>query len=280
MSPDARSETADASPYRDLPYGDIRYRLDGAVAHLELHRPEALNAWTPDMGRELLDGVRRAVADDRVRAVLITGAGRAFCAGADVKNPRELTREGHPDLSTRLREIYNPIVAEIRAAPKPFVAAIHGACAGLGVSLALACDLLLAAEDAYLLLAFVRIGVMPDGGATAFLAERVGLARAAQLCMLGEKLPAARAESWGLVNAVHPLDELPAAAAALAARLAEGPTVALASIKQALGVAAQRALAEQLELEASLQQRHAATHDYAEGRAAFVEKRPAVFRGR
>lgn len=261
-------------------YADLRYRVADAVAHIELHRPAALNAWTPGMGRELLDAVRSAAADEEVRAVLVTGAGRAFCAGADLKDERELLPDGTPDLSTRLREIYNPIVAEIRSAPKPFVAATQGACAGLGVSLALACDLLLAADDAYFLLAFVRIGVLPDAGATAFLAERVGLARAAQLCMLGEKLPAATALQWGLVNAVHPVAELPAAAAALAARLAAAPTVALGSMKTALTAAAQRRLADQLDLEATLQQRHASTADYLEGRRAFVEKRAPRFRGR
>lgn len=261
-------------------YTDLRYELDDGVAHIELHRPDALNAWTPAMGRELLDAVRRAAADPGVRAVLITGAGRAFCAGADVRNPRELTPDGEPDLSTRLREIYNPVMLAIRAAPKPFVAGIHGACAGIGASLALACDLVVAAADAYLLLAFVRIGVMPDGGATAFLAERVGLARAAQLCMLGERLPAADAMRWGLVNAVHPVDELRPAARALAARLAAAPSVAIASTKEALNAAAGHTLAEQLELEATLQQRHASTHDYAEGRAAFAEKRAPRFEGR
>ncbi|GAA2862184.1 2-(1,2-epoxy-1,2-dihydrophenyl)acetyl-CoA isomerase PaaG [Pseudonocardia halophobica] len=261
-------------------YTDVRYRVEDAVAHIQLHRPEALNAWTPAMGAELLDAVRRAATDDAVRAVLITGAGRAFCAGADVKNQRELTPDGDPDLTSRLREVYNPIILEIRGARKPFVAAVQGACAGLGVSLALSCDLLLAAEDAYLLLAFVRIGVMPDAGATAFLAERVGLARAAELCMLGEKLPAAKAERWGLVNAVHPAEELQSAAEGLARRLASAPTVALGNMKRALSTAAQRGLADQLELEATLQQEHGATADYHEGRSAFAEKRKAVFQGR
>jgi 2-(1,2-epoxy-1,2-dihydrophenyl)acetyl-CoA isomerase len=259
---------------------DIRYAVTDSVGHIELHRPEALNAWTPAMGRELLDVVRAASADQAVRAILVTGAGRAFCAGADVKDARELTPDGVPDLSTRLREIYNPVILALRAAPKPCVAAVHGACAGLGVSLALACDVVIAADDAYLLLAFVRIGVMPDAGATAFLAERVGLARAAQLCMLGEKLPASTALDWGLINAVHPAAELPAAARALAGRLAAGPTVALAGAKRALHAAAQRHLAEQLELEATLQQENGGTHDYAEGRAAFAEKRAARFLGR
>ncbi|QJY47476.1 enoyl-CoA hydratase-related protein [Pseudonocardia broussonetiae] len=263
-----------------MAYDDIRYHHDAGVAHIELHRPEALNAWTPGMGRELLHAVRRASADDAVRAVLVTGAGRAFCAGADVKNARDLMPDGSPDLSSRLREMYNPLVLALRAAPKPCVAAVQGACAGIGVSLALACDLVLAADDAYLLLAFVRIGVMPDGGATAFLAERVGLARAAELCMLGDRLPAERARDWGLVNAVHPVADLPAVARELAARLAAAPTVAIASTKRALAAATQRSLADHLELEAGLQQGHAATHDYAEGRAAFVERRPARFLGR
>lgn len=258
----------------------VRYRVDRAVAYIELNRPDTLNAWTPDMGRALLDAARRAGADGAVRAVLVTGAGRAFCAGADVKNRRELTLEGEPDLTTRLKQIYNPIVREIRSAPKPYVAAVQGACAGLGVSLALACDLLLAADDAFFLLAFVRIGVMPDAGATAFLAERVGLARAAELCMLGEKLPATKAEQWGLVNAVHPAGRLRPAAEALAMRLAQAPTVALGSMKRALSSAAQRHLADQLELEATLQQRHATTWDYQEGRRAFVEKREPVYHGR
>ncbi|MBO0849328.1 MAG: enoyl-CoA hydratase/isomerase family protein, partial [Pseudonocardia sp.] len=271
------SESSTNSP---TSYRDIRYEVEGAVAHLQLHRPDALNAWTPDLGRELLHAVRRAATDERVRAVLVSGAGRAFSAGADVKDRRELTDTGEVDLTSRLREIYNPIVLAVREAPKPFVASVHGACAGLGASLALACDLIIAAEDAYLLLAFVRIGVMPDGGATAFLAERVGLARAAELCMLGEKLPATKALEWGLVNAVHPVEALHSAARAVAERLAEAPTVALGSIKRALNAAAYPGLAEHVTLEADLQQRHASTADYAEGRAAFVEKRTARFAGR
>ncbi|MCW3040606.1 MAG: enoyl-CoA hydratase [Solirubrobacterales bacterium] len=251
----------------------------GGVAHLELNRPEALNAWTPELGRELLARLREAAQDPAVRAILVTGAGRAFSAGADVKNPREYTPNGEPDLSTRLREIYNPIVTTIRGAPKPVVGAIQGAAAGLGCSLALSCDLLLAGESAYLLLAFVHLGVIPDAGSSWFLAERVGAVRAAQLMMLGERLPAARALEWGLVNDVVPDDALRDSALALATRLAEGPTVALANMKRALASAAQAGLAAHLELEATLQQAQAGTADYAEGVAAFKEKRRAAFRG-
>jgi 2-(1,2-epoxy-1,2-dihydrophenyl)acetyl-CoA isomerase len=261
-------------------YQDIRRHDRGAVRHLELHRPDALNAWTPDMGRELLHAVEEAAKDDAVRSILITGAGRAFCAGADVKSARETLSNGEPDLSTRLHTIYNPIVLAVRNAPKPVVGAVHGAVAGLGVSLALACDLLLASSDAYLLLAFSRIGVMPDAGALGFLAERVGLARAAELAMLAEKLPAERAREWGLVNAVHEPDEIADAGLVLAERLAAGPTVAYASIKQTLVDTAQHRLRHELDVEAERQQVHGGTHDYVEGRSAFMEKRRAEFLGR
>lgn len=250
------------------------------VAHLELNRPEALNAWTPDLGRALLAALQEASADPDVRAILLTGAGRAFSAGADVKSPRELTPSGAPDLSVRLREIYNPIVLAVRRAPKPVVAAVQGAAAGLGCSLALSCDLVLAGESAYFLLAFVHLGVIPDAGASFFLSERIGAVRAAQLMMLGERLPAARALEWGLVNDVHPDEMLRERAFELTQRLATGPTVALANMKRVLTSATQAGLEAHLALEAELQQAHASTADYAEGVLAFSEKRRPEFWGR
>jgi 2-(1,2-epoxy-1,2-dihydrophenyl)acetyl-CoA isomerase len=257
----------------------VLYELRDGVAHITLNRPEALNAWTPELGRELLAAVERAAADDAVRALLIRGAGRAFSAGADVKNKREVTADGAPDLSTRLREIYNPIVLAVRGAPKPAVAAVNGAAAGLGASLALACDFIVAAESAYFLLAFVHLGVIPDAGATYFLAERIGAVRTAELAMLGERLPARTALDWGLVNSVHPDEEQAEAAESFAERLAGGPTVAYAGMKRALASASYHRLADHLELEAAIQQRQATTADYAEGVRAFTEKRRARFRG-
>jgi 2-(1,2-epoxy-1,2-dihydrophenyl)acetyl-CoA isomerase len=262
-----------------MPGDLVLHELRDGVAALTLNRPEALNAWTPDLGRELLARVREAAADPAARAILVSGAGRAFSAGADVKVPRELLPGGEPDLSTRLREIYNPMILALREAPKPVVCAVQGAAAGLGFSLAMAADLVVASESAYFLLAFVRLGVIPDGGVLAHLVERIGSARTSELMMLGERLPAQVARDWGLVNRIVADEELPGVARGLAEQLAAGPTVALATMKEALRGAAARPLAEQLEREAALQQRQAATADYAEGVAAFKEKRRARFTG-
>jgi len=257
----------------------VLVELDGGICRITLNRPQALNAWTPQLGRELLAALREASGDPTVRAVLISGAGRAFSAGADLNVPREVTDDGLPDLSTRLREIYNPIITTIAEAPKPVVAAVQGAAAGIGASLALSCDLIVAAESSYFLLAFVKIGLVPDAGAAYQLATRIGYSRAIQLAMLGERLPAPQALAWGVVNEVHPDGELAEAATALAARLAAGPTVALGDMKQALRLGVQRHLTEQLELDAELQQRQAGTTDHVEGIASFKEKRPPHFTG-
>lgn len=263
-----------------MEYEFIRAAKDNGVAHLELNRPEALNAWTPEMGRELLDALSRISVDPSVRAVLLTGAGRAFSAGADVKRERDVLANGDLDLSSWLRDIYNPCVLAVREMPKPVVAAIQGAAAGLGSSLALASDLVVAAESSYLLFAFVNIAVMPDAGALRFLAERVGLTRAAEIAMLGERLPAAKALDWGLVNRVVADDVVYAEGMALAQRLAVGPTLAIANIKKTLNETSQPDLAAQLAIEAERQQIHGGSFDYREGRAAFIEKRKAQFQGR
>ncbi len=260
-------------------YELIRYTVSDGVANIELNRPDALNAFKPQMGEEFLDALARVRADSDVRALLVSAAGRAFCAGGDFSGERPLNAQGHPHLNKNLLELYNPLVLQLRSLPKPVVAAVQGACAGIGVSFALACDLILAADNAFFLLAFVKLGLSLDGGTSAFLPERIGLARAAECAMLGDRLPAAKAAEWGLINAVHPVDELPEAARELTARLAQGPTAAIGNIKRLLTAAAQRDLAAQLQLEAEIQQSNATSLDYAEGTAAFREKRTARFVG-
>jgi 2-(1,2-epoxy-1,2-dihydrophenyl)acetyl-CoA isomerase len=251
------------------------------LATIELNRPDALNAWNAELGAELLDAVQRARADDAVRAVLLRGAGRAFSSGADLKEVvvRDVTPEGHPDLRRILVERYHPIIVGLRRMPKPVVAAVNGPAVGIGVSLALCCDLVVAAESAYFLLSFANIGLVPDGGSSLFVSARVGFARAAQLAMLGERLPATRAEEWGLINRVVPDAQLAAESEELARGLAAGPTRSYAGIKRELNAALYGRLDEQLELEAGLQQEMAGSGDFAEGVTAFVQKRQAVFSG-
>jgi 2-(1,2-epoxy-1,2-dihydrophenyl)acetyl-CoA isomerase len=200
---------------------------DGSAARILLNRPDALNAWNERFGEDLLDAVTSVAGDESIRALLITGAGRGFSSGADLKEQRG-DQGGLPDLSARLKDVYHPIITGVREMPKPVVAAVNGPAVGIGCSLALAADLIVAAESAYFLLAFVNIGLVPDGGSTAFLPARVGYARAAEMAMLGERVPAKRALDWGLVNQVVPDDELGPVSSALLERLAKGPTASYA----------------------------------------------------
>jgi 2-(1,2-epoxy-1,2-dihydrophenyl)acetyl-CoA isomerase len=257
----------------------VLLQRDGGVATVTLNRPEAMNAWDTALGDDLRTAVQELAADEAVRAVVITGAGRAFSAGADLKAGFDPTPQGPPDVGTALRTRYHPIITGIRTMPKPVVAAVNGAAAGIGCSLALACDLVVAADSAYFLLAFVNIGLVPDGGSSLLIPERVGLARAAEMAMLGERVPAATALGWGLINQVVPDDELRGDVAALAARLAAGPTRSYAGTKRQLNAWMFARMEEQLELEATIQHELAASGDFAEGVRAFVEKRPARFAG-
>jgi 2-(1,2-epoxy-1,2-dihydrophenyl)acetyl-CoA isomerase len=252
-----------------------------ATATIELNRPQALNAWNVQLGVDLLAALRRTAADDAVRAVLITGAGRAFSSGADLKDVSggELTPEGRPNVYKTLTERYHPIMQAIREAPKPVIAAVNGPAVGIGCSLALCCDLIVAAESAYFLLAFVNIGLVPDGGSSLFVPSRVGMARASELAMLGERLPATRALEWGLINRVAADESLAEEALALAAKMASGPTRSYAGTKRQLNNWLYPRMAEQLELEARIQQEMAGSADFLEGAMAFVEKRPTRFKG-
>jgi 2-(1,2-epoxy-1,2-dihydrophenyl)acetyl-CoA isomerase len=251
----------------------------GAVATLVLNRPEALNAVTPELGAELLEALRNAGDDPGIRAVVITGAGRAFSSGADLKRGIELGDDGRPDLGKLLRERYHPIIETIRTLPKPVIAGVNGPAVGIGLSFALACDLVVAAESAYLLLAFVNIGLVADGGSSLLIPERAGFARAAEMALLGERIPAAKALEWGLVNRVVADSDLTAHVDELADRLAAGPTLSYAGTKRQLNAWQFARMAEQLELEASIQAELGRSQDFIEGVTAFAEKRAARFTG-
>jgi 2-(1,2-epoxy-1,2-dihydrophenyl)acetyl-CoA isomerase len=255
---------------------DLRFEIADGVATITLDRPEALNSLTIPLKHELLAALDRSASDPAVRAIVLTGAGRAFCAGQDL---RERLEPGAPPLEVELRERYNPIILAMRGLEKPIVGAINGVAAGAGASLAFACDLRLAADGASFLLAFGRIGLIPDSGATWFLPRLIGAARAAELALLGDAVTAAEAERFGLVTRVVPAGTLLSDARALASRLAGMAPRALALTKRALEQSWSASLEEQLETEAELQGIAGATADHAEGVAAFVEKRPPRFTG-
>ena len=258
----------------------VKLERRGGELRITLNRPDVMNAWDKQFGLDLLAAVEEAARDDEVRAVVITGAGRAFSSGADLRAGFDPTPEGHPDVQTVLHERYHPIIVGIRRMPKPVLAAVNGPAVGIGCSLALACDLIIARESAYFLLAFVNIGLVPDGGSSLLLPERIGLARASEMAMLGERIGAKQALEWGLVNRVAGDNEFEGAVDELAARLAAGPTASYAGSKRQFNEWLFARMDAQLDLEASIQQQAAASGDFLEGVQAFLEKRPADFRGR
>jgi 2-(1,2-epoxy-1,2-dihydrophenyl)acetyl-CoA isomerase len=254
----------------------LRVDFDGPVATLTLDRPEALNALTVVVKVALREALERIAADRTVRVVIVTGAGRAFCAGQDLAE-RDL-----PDaapLDVELRERYNPIIRALRSMGQPVIAAVNGVAAGAGASLAFACDLRIAADDARFILAFGRIGLVPDSGATWFLPRLVGAARAAEMALVGDPVGAEEALRIGLVSRVVPGDQLMAQARELAERIAAGAPMALALTKGALERAATLDLETALEGEAKLQGIAGSSADHAEGLAAFREKRAPRFTG-
>jgi len=256
----------------------VRYTTEAGVATLTMNRPEVLNALDDELLQGLREGLARAKADAAVRAVLLTGAGRGFCAGADLAANSK--REGPYDVSQSLRERYHPIVLAMRQFPKPIVGAVNGVAAGAGMSLALACDVVLAGESASFLQAFSRIGLVPDCGSTWFLPRMAGDVRARAMMLLADKVSAADALRFGLVWQVFADAQLMSEAMATAKRLAAMPTRALELIKQALAASSGNGLGEQLEVEALLQGQAMATDDHKEGVAAFLAKRPANFKGK
>jgi len=258
----------------------LRIAQHEGVRTLTLDRPDVLNSFNARMAAELVDSLRAAAEDDAVRAVLLTANGRAFCAGQDLADVLPSAGASSPDLGEVVARQYTPIVHAIRTIEKPVVCGVNGVAAGAGANIAFACDLVLAAESATFIQSFAKIGLIPDSGGTYFLPRIVGMQRAAALAMLGDKLDANTAKSWGLVYDVVPAAVLGDSSFALARRLAAMPTRALGLTKRGFNASAANSLDAQLRLEEELQREAGRTADYAEGVRAFVEKRPPQYHGR
>ena len=255
---------------------NLDYERHGDVAIVRLNDPATLNALTMPLVDALHDAVRKAATE--ARAMLLCGAGRGFCSGANLTATAPNANEPR-DAGAALEHHINPLIQTLRDLPIPWVSAVQGAAAGVGASLALSADIIVAGENAYFLQAFRRIGLIPDGGATWLLSQAVGRVRAMELMLLGEKLPADKARAWGLINRVVPDDQIQDAAMAIATDLAAGPTRALALIRRAAWAATASDLDTALQTERSLQTEAGHTADFAEGVRAFFEKRPAQFTG-
>ena len=274
---DTITGVSDDELYRQ--YETINLYRRGPGAKVELNRPARMNAWNYQLSQDLLAAITEVTDNAEIRAAVITGAGRAFSSGADLKEAAEEGGDGTMDVYKILTERYHPLITGIRRMPKPVIAAVNGPAAGIGLSLALACDLVVAASSAYFSLAFVNIGLVPDGGSSLFVPSRVGFARAAELAMLGERLDAAKALDWGLINKVWPDEEFAAQTDTLLDRLASGATRSYAGTKRQLNQWLYQQMDDQLEFEATIQRETAASGDFAEGVAAFAEKRPPRFTG-
>lgn len=260
-------------------YEEVKLETSDGIARISLNRPEALNPWGTTMRAELLDAVTRVAEDAEVRCVIVTGEGRGFCSGADLKGGALIGDDGKPDVKTPLDTQYHPTMIAIREMPKPVIASVNGACVGVGVGLAAASDVVIAAESAYFLLAFAKIGLTQDGGSTAFLPPRIGLGRMTEMGLLADKVDAETAREWGLVNRVVADDELRSATDELAARLARGSTGSFAATKRLVNAAVFPDYRAQLDREAVEQQKRATSADFVEGVTAFIEKREPVFPG-
>lgn len=259
----------------------ISYAISDGTGVITLNRPEVLNAFDDELGFAVLKAVEEAAGDDAVRCIVITGSGRAFCAGEDLGALAADYEKGvAPDLGKTLTARYNPLIRAIRAAPKPVMAAVNGVAAGAGASIALACDLRIASEHAKLVLAFINVGLVPDSGAVWFLTRTIGTARAWELASTGRPLNADEALTLGLFDEVVPAGDFEETWRTHAARLAAGPTTAYALTKRLVRDAAERSLDEQLDAEVAAQTAAGRTDDHLEGVQAFLAKRPPKFSGR
>jgi 2-(1,2-epoxy-1,2-dihydrophenyl)acetyl-CoA isomerase len=263
-----------------VPYETILFEIADSVATLTLNRPDKLNSFTAAMHRDLRDAMQKVRDDKSLRVLLITGAGRGFCAGQDLSERVMSGDAANVDVGATLEENYNPLVLGLRALPIPVVCAVNGVAAGAGCNFALAADIVIAARSAKFIEAFSRIGLLPDAGGTYVLPRLVGMSRAMALSMLAEPVSAEQAEAWGLIWKCVEDDRLAAEARKLTAALSAGPTSGYALIKQALYASANNSIEQQLALEARLQREAGRTADFKEGVQAFLEKRPARFTGR
>ncbi len=262
-----------------MTFKTIEFNVDSGFATLTLNRPDRLNSFTIEMHEEVRTAMQKVHEDASIRCLVITANGRGFCAGQDLSDRAVSTEGGVPDLGESIEKYYNPLIESIMGLPKPVICAVNGVAAGAGASIALACDIVLAARSASFIQVFCKIGLVPDSGGTWNLPRAVGLARAKGLALLGDKLPAEQAEEWGLIWRCVDDDDLQFEARRLAAHFATQPTRGLGMIKKLLHESAANTLPEQLELEESTQRMLGQSHDYQEGVAAFLEKRPPEFKG-
>lgn len=260
-------------------YDSIQFKAEGGVAILTLNRPDRLNSFTRAMHLEVRDALDRVQADPSVRVLVLTGAGRGFCAGQDLADRAVDPGAPSVDLGASVEEFYAPLVLTLKNLPMPVICAVNGVAAGAGANLALACDIVLAARSASFIEAFSKLGLIPDTGGTWHLPRLIGPARAMGLAMLGEKLSAEKAEAWGLIWRCVPDETLMDEAMAMAQHFAAAPTKGLAFTKRALQASYANTLAQQLQLEADMMRELGNSHDYREGVAAFLAKRAPQFKG-
>lgn len=260
-------------------YDSIQFKAEGGVAILTLNRPDRLNSFTRAMHLEVRDALTRVQADQSVRVLVLTGAGRGFCAGQDLADRAVDPGAPSVDLGASVEEFYAPLVLTLKNLPMPVICAVNGVAAGAGANLALACDIVLAAQSASFIEAFSKLGLIPDTGGTWHLPRLIGPARAMGLAMLGEKLSAEKAEAWGLIWRCVPDETLMDEALAMAKHFAAAPTKGLAFTKRAFQASYANTLAQQLQLEADMMRELGNSHDYREGVAAFLAKRAPQFKG-
>jgi 2-(1,2-epoxy-1,2-dihydrophenyl)acetyl-CoA isomerase len=262
-----------------MTYETIQFNIDKGIAVLTLNRPDRLNSFTQAMHREVRAALDQVQADKTVRVLLLTGAGRGFCAGQDLNDRAVEPGGAGVDLGESVEKYYAPLVMTLRTLPMPVICAVNGVAAGAGANLALACDIVLAAKSASFIEAFSKLGLIPDTGGTWALPRLIGPARAMGLAMLGERLPAEKAEEWGLIWRCVPDDALMMEAMAMAEHFATAPTKGLAYTKKAMLASSTNTLEQQLALEASMMRELGYSHDYREGVAAFIDKRQPQFKG-